>query len=169
MDNRRAFWFGVGTLLVGGYVLFHAGLLPVPAGTDDRRSLRVTDCAGTEKVHLNAAVADSFAERYVGLSRTESLAPGEGLLLAYDENGSKGIAMRNMDFPLGVVFVSVDGEVTGIKTLDAADSPLSYHLLYETMSESGRYVVETNAGWAAERGVSVGDCVRWLSWSSRGT
>jgi len=163
MDKRRAFWFGVGTLLVGGYVLFYTGLLPVPAETDDRRSLRVTDCAGTEKAHLDAAVADSFAERYVGLSRTESLAPGEGLLLAYDENGSKGIAMRNMDFPLDVVFVSADGEITGIETLDAPDSPVSYYLLYESTEGTGRYVVEANAGWSETHGVSAGDCVRGLS------
>lgn len=162
MDRRRALWFGVGTLLLGGYVLFHAGLLPLPADVDAERDLRITDCEGTEKGRLSVGVADTFAERYVGLSRTASLADGEGLLLAYDEGGTKSVAMRNMDFALDVLFVSVEGEITAIETLDAPDSVLSYYLLYETTAGTGRYVVETNAGWSEANGVSVGDCVRGL-------
>jgi len=163
MDRRRAVWFALGGSLVVGYVLLHAGLLPLPAEFDDERELRVTDCAGTEKGQLSVGVADSFSERYVGLSRTESLAEGEGLLFVYDEVGSKGIAMRNMDFALDVLFVSGDGEITSVETLDAPDSLLSYYLLYDSTSGNGRYVVETNAGWSEANGVSASDCFRGIS------
>jgi len=163
MDWRRALWFGLAGSLFVGYALLHTGLLPVPADFDDRRELRVTDCEGTELGHLDVGVADSFAEQYVGLSRTESLAAEEGLLFVHDEDGEQAIGMRNMDLPLDVLFVSGDGEITSIETLDAPDSLLSYYVTYETTSGQGRYVVEANAGWSEANGVAAGDCVRGLS------
>ncbi|USZ69262.1 DUF192 domain-containing protein [Halorussus salilacus] len=152
----------VGVAVVAGVVLFHTGLLPVGGAVDPDRGLGVTDCDDTEKGSLTVGVAETFTERYVGLSRTDSLGTGEGLVLAYDEPGSKGIAMRNMDFALDVLFVSEDGEITRIETLDAPDSAVEYYLTYESASGPGRFVVETNAGWADERGISPGDCVRGL-------
>ncbi|WP_135827854.1 DUF192 domain-containing protein [Halorussus halobius] len=162
MDWRRALWFGLAGSLLVGYVLLHTGLLPVPTGVDDRRGLRVTDCEETVRGRLDVAVAESFAQQYVGLSRTESLADEEGMLFVHDEDGERGIGMRNMDFPLDVLFVSADGEITSVETLDAPDSPLSYYVTYGTTSGQGRYVVEANAGWSEARGVSAGDCVRGL-------
>ncbi|WP_162224506.1 DUF192 domain-containing protein [Halorussus amylolyticus] len=151
-----------GVVVVAAVVLFHTGLLPVGGEVAPDREIRVTDCEGTEKGHLEVGVAETFTERYVGLSRTGSLAPDEGLVLAYDEAGSKGIAMRNMNFALDVVFVSSDGEITKIETLDAPESAISYYLTYDSTSGPGRFVVETNAGWAEANGVSPGDCVRGL-------
>lgn len=153
---------GAGALLVVAVVLAHTGLLPVTADFSDDRELRVTDCSGTEKGRLTVGVAETFAEQYVGLSRTGSLDADEGLLFVYDEGGSKSIAMRNMDFALDVLFVSAEGEITRVETLDAPDSPVSYYLTYESTSGSGRFVVETNAGWSDAHGVSAGDCVRGL-------
>lgn len=153
---------GAGALLVLGVVLAHAGLLPVTADFGDERDLRVTDCAGTEKGQLTVSVAETFSERYVGLSRTGSLGADEGLLFVYDEAGSKSIAMRNMDFALDVLFVSADGEITRIETLDAPDSLFAYYLTYESTSGPGRFVVEANAGWSDAHGASAGDCVRGL-------
>jgi uncharacterized membrane protein (UPF0127 family) len=165
MDWTRApsvVLMGAGALLVVGLALTHAGLLPVSADFGDERELRVTDCAGTETGQLTVDVAESFSERYVGLSRTESLAADEGLLFVYDEGGSKSIAMRNMDFALDVVFVSATGEITRIETLDAPDSLLAYYLTYDSTSGPGRFVVETTAGWTDAHGASAGDCVRGL-------
>lgn len=163
MNKRRALLFAIGGSLVLGVFLMQTGLLPVSAEFEERQELTVTDCAGVEKGQLNVAVAESFSERYVGLSRTDSLAENEGLVLAYDEGGEKDIAMRNMDFALDVVFVSGDGEITSIDTLDAPESFLSYYLLYDSTSGTGEFVVETNAGWSEEHGVSAGDCVAGLS------
>jgi uncharacterized membrane protein (UPF0127 family) len=151
-----------GALLVVGFVLAHAGLFPLTADFGDERDLRVTDCSGTEKGQLTVGVAETFSERYVGLSRTESLAEGEGLLFVYDEEGSKNIGMRNMDFALDVLFVSPAGEITRIQTLDAPDSPIEYYLTYHSTSGPGRFVVETTAGWSDAHGASAGDCVRGL-------
>lgn len=165
MDWTRvpsAVLMGTGALLVVGLILAHTGLIPVTADFGDERELRVTDCSGAEKGQLTVGVAETFSERYVGLSRTESLAAGEGLLFVYDEAGSKRIAMRNVDFALDVLFVAADGEITRVETLDAPDSPVEYYLTYDSTSGPGQFVVETNAGWSDAHGASAGDCVRGL-------
>lgn len=163
MDKRRALLFTIGGSLILGVFLMQTGFLPVFAEFEEEQKLSVTDCAGTEKGQLNVAVAETFSERYVGLSRTDSLAENEGLVLAYDEAGEKEIAMRNMDFGLDIMFVSGDGEITSIETLDAPESVLSYYLLYDQTAGTGQFVIETSAGWSEARGVSAGDCVGGLS------
>jgi len=153
---------GAGALLVLGVVLAHVGLLPVTADFGEERELQATDCSGTEKGQLSVGVADAFGDRYVGLSRTGSLDADEGLLFVYDEGGTKSIAMRNMDFALDVVFVSPNGEINRVETLDAPDSLLSYYVTYDSTSGPGWFVVEVNAGWTDAHGVAAGDCVRGL-------
>lgn len=149
-------------LVVIAIVLAQTGFLPVRAEFPDERELRVTDCAGTTEGRLDVAVAETFAQKYVGLSRTDSLDAGDGMLFVYDEGGSKTIVMRNMNFALDVLFVSGDGEITKVATLDAPDSLLSYYLLYDSTAGPGQFVVETTAGWSDANDVSTGDCVRGL-------
>lgn len=140
----------------------HTGLLPVSPGSYEQRTLGVTDCAGTEYGTLTVDVADSFSQRYVGLSRTDSLAPDEGMLFAFGSEGSRDIAMRNMDFGLDVIYIGSGGTITERETLDAPRGPLEYYLTYDSVTGTGQYVLETAAGWSDEHGVSAGDCVTGL-------
>lgn len=153
-------------VLIGLFVVFlvlaQTGFLPVAAGDFTERELRVTDCAGGVKGRLTVGVAETFGQRYVGLSRTASLGPDEGLLFPYDEEASHRIEMRNMDFGLDIVYVGADGAITAIQTLEAPEGPLEYYLLYASTHAIGQYVVEVPASWTARHDVSVGDCVSGL-------
>lgn len=152
--------------IIGLLVLFglavQTGSLPVPTGELDERALRFTDCAGTEKGELTVGVAETSTQQYVGLSRTESLAPNEGLLFPFDEAGTHRIEMRRMEFGLDIIFVTATGEITQIDTLDAPDSRLEYYLFAESTAGDGRFVIETHAGWSDDHGVTAGDCVAGL-------
>jgi uncharacterized membrane protein (UPF0127 family) len=150
------------TVGVLGLVVFQLGVLPVPAGDTTETQLRVTDCAGAEKATVSADVADSWASQYVGLSRTDSLGQNEGLLFAFDDEQSRTIEMRTMNFGLDVVFIGANGTIQSIETLAAPDSPLEYYLLHDSTTGRGQYVLEVNAGWSASHGVTPGDCVRGL-------
>lgn len=138
------------------------GVLPVTAGSFEERTVRVTDCEGTERATATVGVAESFTQRYVGLSRTESLGADEGLLFPFEEEKSHRIEMRNMEFALDVLYVSTDGEITRITTLPAPENPIEYYLTYASTSGVGRYVIELPAGWSEANDVSVGDCVTGL-------
>lgn len=162
---RRYALVGLAGVLVLGLLLllsYHTGLLPVTPGDYEQRTLAVTDCDGTDRDTLRVDVAESFDERYVGLSRTDSLAPGEGMLFTYGGESNRDIVMRNMDFGLDVVYVGSNGTITGIATLDAPDGPVESHLTYDSTSGVGQYILEANAGWSNEHGVSPGDCVTGL-------
>lgn len=140
----------------------YAGLLPVPVGPYDDRQLRVTDCSGTTKATVTARVADSTAEQYVGLSRTERLADDEGMLFPGSADGDRRIVMRGMNFGLDVAFVGSDGQIRSLVTLDAPEGPIERHLTYPGVTRRGQYVLEVPAGWTDRTGVGVGDCVRNL-------
>jgi len=149
-------------LVLVGLLATHTGFLPVTTGEYEERTLHVTDCADTQRAQLTVAVAESSDQQYVGLSRTDSLGPDEGMLFPYGSEGSREIEMRNMDFGLDVIYVGSDGEITGITTLDAPDSAVEYYLTYDSTTGVGQYVLEVNAGWSAANGVSAGDCVTGL-------
>lgn len=164
-STRRYAMLGLAGVLVLGLLIllsYHTGLVPVTPGDYEQRTLGVTDCAGTDRGTLTVAVADSFDERYVGLSRTGSLPPDEGMVFAYGGESSREIAMRNMDFGLDVIYVGSDGEITEITTLDAPGGPVEYYLTYDSTTGVGQYVIEANAGWSEDHGVSTGDCVTGL-------
>lgn len=163
--TRRLAILGVAILLalvVGGLLAMHTGFLPVPTGEHEQRTVQISDCDGTAHGTVTVDVADSFSQRYVGLSRTDSLAPNEGMLLVYGSEDSREIGMRNMDFGLDVLFIGSDGRVTDITTLDAPDSTVEYYLTYDSATGVAQYVLEVDAGWADANGVSPGDCVSGL-------
>jgi uncharacterized membrane protein (UPF0127 family) len=147
------------TLTVLTLLSLQTGLIPIRAAEFDRTTLTVTEPSGTEKGTLSVGIAESLTQQIIGLSRTESLDPDGGLLFPHDEQGGQRVEMRNLDFGLDVLFVDADGEITGIRTLDAPDSPIEYYLTYDSASGVGQYVVEANAGWCAEHGVTPGDRV----------
>lgn len=104
---------------------------------------------------VRAMVADSYNERYTGLSDTDSLGPNEGMVFVYPAEGDRTYVMRDMDFPLDMIFVGSDGRITAI-----------YHAPVEGDSDLTRYsarakwVIEVNEGWTTEHDVSEGDLVR---------
>jgi len=59
------------------------------------------------------AVADTDAKRQVGLSKTDKLKKGQGLLMKFDSPGPWPIRMSDMSFPLDLIFIK-DGKVLKI-------------------------------------------------------
>ncbi|NHX40121.1 MULTISPECIES: DUF192 domain-containing protein [Haloarcula] len=114
--------------------------------------------AGEPLGTVEVRIAQTFDQRYVGLSNTESLGPNEGMLFVHDEAGQHTYVMRNMSFPLDIIFIDANGTITTIH--HAALPP-------EGTSESGltgyagrgKYVLEVNRGWTNRTGVAVGDRV----------
>ncbi len=110
---------------------------------------------GTELGRIEAMVADTPSERYTGLSDTDSLAADEGMVFVYPETGDRAFVMREMEFPLDIVFVAGNGTITEI-----AHAPVENDSDLTRYTGRARWVVEVNRGWTTEHGVSVGDEVR---------
>ncbi|WP_336329360.1 DUF192 domain-containing protein [Haloarcula sp. CGMCC 1.2071] len=114
--------------------------------------------AGEPLGTVEVRIAQTFTQRRVGLSETASLGPNEGMLFVHDEAGQHTYVMRNMSFPLDIIFIDANGTIT---TIHHAPLPP------EGTSESGltgyegrgKYVLEVNRGWTNHTGVEVGDRV----------
>jgi len=113
---------------------------------------------GTERGTLEVQVAASSRERYVGLSRTDSLGSDEGMLFVHERAANHTFVMRGMSFPIDIVFVGEDRRITGIHHAAVEEPPLT-----EYRGEA-KWTIEASHDWTTRNNVSVGDRVRiaWL-------
>lgn len=160
MDTRH---LGYATLAVAA-VLALAGAAfvvadPLAPGEYERATVTVVDEDGTELGTVRVRVADTRPKRYTGLSDTESLSEDEGMLFVFDEEARRTFVMREMDFPIDIVFVGANRTVTRIHHAplpppNASESdPGPYR-------GTGRFVLEVNRGWTTRHDVTTGDRIR---------
>lgn len=101
------------------------------------------------------------AQRAQGLSGRPNLAPGTGMLFILEEEAVHPFWMKNMRFPLDMVWVSAHCMVVDI-TLNApppAPGQTEADLPLFTPKFPARYVLELNAGEAPSTAIQVGDRV----------
>ena len=145
------------------FALVGGGLLAVDAGvftpdSYDDATVTVTDEDGTRLATVDARVADTFQKRYTGLSDTASLSDGEGMLFVHDSPGTHAYVMRDMAFPLDILFVDENGTVTTVHHAerpppDTDDDELKRY------RGSGVYVLEVPYGYTNRTGIDAGDTV----------
>ena len=126
----------------------------------DRTTVTVVDGeTGEELCRVEAAIADDSSMRYTGLSETDDLPDDRGMLFSYDSERELTYVMRNMSFPLDIVFVRADGTIDSVHERRAPEAGENG----ESIRASGeaRYVLEVNRGWTADRGVEPGDRVEF--------
>jgi uncharacterized membrane protein (UPF0127 family) len=148
----------VAILVVAG--LFLAGVGPFASpeqGDYERTTVTVVDDGG-ELATVEVRVADTFQKRYLGLSDTDSLDRGEGMLFVHDSAGQYSYVMRDMDFPLDIVFIAPNGTITTIHHAplepDTSEDDLTPYRGY------GKYVLEVPYGYTNETGIETGHHVR---------
>ncbi|GCF14021.1 hypothetical protein Harman_19560 [Haloarcula mannanilytica] len=105
---------------------------------------------------VSVNISFTRSQRYVGLSETESLGPDEGMLFVHEEESQHTYVMRNMSFPLDIIFIDANGTIT---TIHHAPTPPEGEQYSEEYPGYGKYVLEVNRGWTNRTGVEVGDRV----------
>jgi len=148
------FLIAVAAVAAGGLLVDEIRHLGAPEET----TVTVVAENGTERGTLEVRVAASFRERYVGLSRTDSLGPDEGMLFVHEQAANHSFVMRGMSFPIDIVFVGEDRRITRIHHAEVEEPPLT-----EYRGEA-KWTIEAPENWTARNNVSVGDRVRiaWL-------
>ena len=158
MVDRRTVWGftivflllvgGVYAVLTGPFYLFSD---PSP-GEYERVTVTASEQNGSELATVDVRVADTQEKRYLGLSNTAELSMGEGMLFVHPAVGTHGYVMRDMAFPLDIVFIGADERVTEIHHAGVPEG--DYDQTYEGR---GKWVLEVPRGWANETGVEAGD------------
>lgn len=120
-------------------------------------SLAAAGC-GAELVQLNfgarvltAEVADTPAEREVGLMRRPSMPDNQGMLFVFPADGRQCMWMKDTLIPLSVAFIDAQGRIVNIADM------LPHSRQIHCSEGPVRYALEMNRGWFQRRAVQAGD------------
>ena len=102
---------------------------------------------------LEVEIADTPDLQIQGLSGRQSLDEDKGMLFVYEKPAVLGFWMKDMRFPIDIIWLGDDMRVLGI---EARVSPDTYPTVFYS-PEPVRYVLEVNAGWAERNGITPGN------------
>lgn len=105
------------------------------------------------EVSLLVTLADTNHRRKKGLSNTESLAKDGGMLFIFDDPDYYGIWMKDMNYPIDIIWVDENFEVVDFQE---NASPDSYPNSFIPKSEA-QYILEVNSGLIESRDIQLGD------------
>ncbi|QLG50636.1 DUF192 domain-containing protein [Natrinema halophilum] len=147
----------VAILSISGVALVQAGIVSGP-WSPEKGEARIVD-PGTDtdepKAVVDVEIADSYRERYTGLSDHESLESGNGMLFVYDHEQDLTYVMREMNFDIDIIYIGADREITSIHHARAPEPGEDGNDL--TYSGRGKWVLEVPRGYTNETGIEVGD------------
>ena len=107
---------------------------------------------------IQVALAETDEERRTGLSRQRTIGENEGLLFIFNESDEHGIWMRDMYFPIDIIWLD---NVLGVVDFKENATPESFRSLRDaevfTPSAPALYVLEVRAGFVDTQEVVVGD------------
>ena len=121
----------------------------------EETAVRAVSADGETLGSATAAIADTGELRYLGLSDTESLPEGRGMLFVYDSVADRTFVMRRMDFGIDIVYADDDGTITAIHHAPAPGPDEDGNA--QRYPGRGRYVLEVPYEWTLRHGVEAGD------------
>lgn len=104
---------------------------------------------------FNATIAKTDSSREQGLSGTSPLRPDQAMIFVFDKDGKWPMWMKDMDYPLDIIWLDKDKEVVYIVK---NASPDSYPDVF-TPNAPARYVVEVPAGTVDTKAIRTGSSV----------
>ena len=107
---------------------------------------------------LTVAVVDTNPARERGLSGTKKITDDQGMLFVFDTEDTYAFWMKDMLFPLDIIWLSSDLHIVYIQK---NATPASYPTAF-TPTAPARYVLEVNAGFSEKNNVHIGDQVNML-------
>lgn len=148
-------------ILIGGAILVVASLYFL-TNLDETQNLKYH--TGTiwfginETDKLIVDIANTEEKRTRGLSYRKSLDEDRGMLFQFDQEAPHTFWMKDMHFPIDIIWI-VRGKVVGIEENVPSPDPATPLNELPTYSppEPVDTVLETNAGWAKEQSVAIGD------------
>jgi uncharacterized membrane protein (UPF0127 family) len=115
--------------------------------------LKYSESGELNNVPLKLAVADTDEERKNGLSGQTELKGEQGLLFIFTHVDRHGIWMKDMNFPIDILWLDENKQVISIRE---SFSPESFpEVAYPSVPAS--FVLELSSGFAAEHKISIGD------------
>lgn len=102
-------------------------------------------------------VADTESSRLRGLMFRQSLDQDSGMLFIFEKEGRTGFWLKNVLFPLDIIWISKDKKIVDIQS-DLPPCKSDDCLIYYPGKDAS-FGLEINAGFAARHKLKVGDRV----------
>ncbi len=100
-------------------------------------------------------IADTQEKRVLGLSGRESIAEDTGMLFAFDIIGAHTIWMKNMNFPIDILWIDASNHIVHI---EQNISPDTYPDTFSTPTPAA-FVLELPADFTNIHAIQVGDSI----------
>lgn len=104
-------------------------------------------------VCIKAEIADTESERQTGFMFRENLDKESALLFVFKQEGFYSFWMKNMRFPLDIIWISNDKRIVDIKKNVAPCGSACESLVSLARA---LYVLEVNSGFVSEHNIKIG-------------
>ena len=121
-------------------------------------SLRKIEYVKLAGVVIKVELAKTPAEQELGLSARQDLAENEGMLFIFAESRQHPFWMKDMKFPIDIIWLNENMSIVYIKK-DAR--PESYPKIYSHDKDS-KYVLEVVSGFAEKHALKIGDKIEFI-------
>jgi uncharacterized protein len=108
------------------------------------------------RISMLGSIADTDAERALGLSYTTELPIGVAKVFIFDSAQPWSFWMKDMNYSIDIFWLDANGTV--VHVVENA-SPETYPEISFVPPVPAKYVIETRAGFAAENNIGVGASV----------
>ena len=107
---------------------------------------------------IKVEIADTTGKQYLGLSNRPNLCSDCGMVFVFEDKIIRHFVMRNMNFPLDIIWIDGDVVVGIEKNLDPEGAmPKNVY----SSDEAVDYVLEVNGGFCDSNNIKIGDKVKF--------
>jgi hypothetical protein len=105
---------------------------------------------------INVELAKTPKEKVRGLMYRESLGENEGMLFMYEKEGYRAFWMRNMNFPLDIIWLDSDRIIIYIHENIPPCTSEHCPLYSPSDGKKAQYILEVNAHFSRRNNLSIG-------------
>ncbi len=151
LSKKNKFYLAIVTLIILlSLIAFYIYLLEANFKAEKPATLTINQQV------IKIEIASDLQHQYKGLSKRESLCDDCGMLFVWPQKDIREFVMRDMNFPLDILFIS-DGKILNIeKNLKPQDS--NQLTIYRSLHPADM-VLEINGGYSEKNNIQVGDRV----------
>lgn len=151
-----------GLLVFGGSFSTASLFTGSPRPSANPQTQKRTTAVSIKGLKIDADIAKSADERKKGLSGRDGLEISRGMLFVFDSSSDWAIWMKNMKFPIDIIWVDENKKIVYIvqSALPEPGKKDSQLTVYKP-SGNAKYVIEINAGIASANSLQVGDSVNF--------
>ena len=103
---------------------------------------------------VSVEIADTPEKRTSGLSGRTALLPNAGMLFVFDNEDYHTFWMKDMNFPLDLIWIGSDMKVVDMFKNATPDTYPKYAFKPD---QPAKYVLEINTGWLERNKINLGD------------